>query len=253
MRSRGNAATAIAGLALTVVAVLAAAEPAAAYDSTSSPALRQTELFAGVDHAGGPWALWTGVTLAPFGSIRDEGWRLRAVAGGGRYTFTGQAFGEPSPSRYQGIHIFADALIGYQMQLGPWTAKAFAGIAYKDRVEFSKSTGSVSRVARTGAKLALENWFTLTERAWATLDGNWSSAGQAYWTRGRLGYRIWNDLSIGPEAGASGDDATSRTRFGGFARYAWDRGEVTLSAGVMQDRDADRSEPYAAVEFLMRF
>ena len=212
------------------------------------------------------WSIWSGITWAPFGSVRDTGWRLRAAGGGGRYTYSGALLVNnwPTPTDFQGTSLFAEALAGYQAQIGIWTLKPFVGVAYQAQRITPTDPFNPLAGARTGAKAVLENWFAITPAVWASVDGSWTSIYNGVWSRGRLGVRVLRDyvpdLSIGPEISAFADqsrDARWEPRLttinaGVFVRYAWERGEITVSGGVSDDH-VTALKGYAGGNLLTRF
>jgi hypothetical protein len=74
------------------------------------------ETWAGADITSRSWLAYSGVTLALFGPIDSDGWRLRAVGGYGAYGYAGTRAisGQSSPQAFRGTVSFADLLLGYQ-------------------------------------------------------------------------------------------------------------------------------------------
>jgi hypothetical protein len=222
------------------------------------------EMWVGAQAIAHAWSLYSGVTAAPFGGIRQDGLRLRAVAGYGAYTYSGpRAVGQGSRVfTFRGEAPFTDLLAGYHKQLGAVTLKAFAGVALAEHRLAPDDPETAVRGSGAGAKLVLETWWTLSDRAWASLDLSWASLHASYGGRGRLGWRMRPALSAGLEAGAAGNVECDIGRLGGFLRYEWQGGEVSASGGVSNDkllRDGrgrtpwQSSEPYVALSWLTRF
>jgi hypothetical protein len=203
------------------------------------------------------WSAHTGATWAPFGGVQEEGLRVRAVVGAGAYGSGRVAFG--------------DALIGYHRQLGPVTLKVFGGIALADRPS-AESTSTRAGMA-LGAKAVAETWWAATDEAWVSADLSFTlpdvsrRAGDGgrvdYGSRIRLGWRLWPELwpelSVGLEGGAGGFLVPAlehgSTRAGGFLRYEWSGGEVSISGGLMIEGGDDRgpAHPFGTVSVLTRF
>jgi hypothetical protein len=218
------------------------------------------ELWAGGEATKHYWSLWSGGTIAPFAPITADGWRLRAVGGGGAYSYDSRRIvaGRLRPQRFHAVTAFTDGLVGYQMRLGAWTVKPFAGISHQEHRIHPRDPFNPRAGSGTGVKLLVENWLVISAVTWASLDASWGSVNDAYWSRARLGWRALrdilpgDDLSIGIEAGAIGDKAHDVGRAGAFVRYVWPRGELSVSGGVSGDYDNPR-DSYAGASLMVRF
>lgn len=218
------------------------------------------EVWTGAEAFERAWSLYTGATVAPFGSVRADGMRLRVVGGYGRYSYlSGPA---AAPITYRGIVSFAELLLGYHAQLGPVTVKAFAGAAGADNQITPDDPATAIKGSTIGGKVAVETWWTINDRAWTALDGAWSSLYGAYAVRGRLGWRMLPELSAGLEAGAAGNSESDSARVGAFLRYEWASGELSATGGIANDglldgltssRALNGGAPFATVTWLTRF
>ena len=244
-------------VALASLAGRAIAEPS--QQPTPGPDL---EMWSGGQAFGADWSAYAGATRAPFGNVRADGLRLRAVAGIGAHQ--------------RGQIAFADLLAGYHWQLGPLTLKAFAGLAAAEHAPTDPT--SFLEGTALGPKAVLETWWTIGDQAWASLDLAFSMPHMQvsdrivslvdrdridYAGRLRLGWRLWPELSVGFEGGAGGPLAPTLqstwasgiAHAGGFLRFEWAQGEVSVSGGLAAGGD-DReghSRPYGTVSVLTRF
>ncbi len=179
--------------------------------------------------------------MAPFGHLDADGLRVRAVAGYGDYR--------------SGTVSFADLLLGYHKQLGTLTIKVFAGLALASH----DAENPFSSLDGTGAgmKGVIETWWNLNEHVWLNTDLAYSSLYDSYLIRARLGQRFTHQLSVGLEGGAAGSLDTDIVRAGGFLRYEWASGEVSVSAGLAREGFDflwdDTTGAYATVSVLTRF
>ncbi|MFA5956943.1 cellulose biosynthesis protein BcsS [Hyphomicrobium sp.] len=211
------------------------------------------EVYGGVDAARDQWLFYSGVTLAPFSrDIYSDGWRLRFGGGYGRYSYDGigphtncgaaamnDICGESDRKRqrYDVSHSYAEALLGYYLQLGQLTAKAFAGASMSSEKHLNAIDPSNDNDGTEfGVKGALEFWLTLSDTSWTSLDFSYSTARNETASRWRTGWRMTPALSIGPELRydkniETGDDAWTG-RSGLFARYEWTGGEISLAGGA---------------------
>jgi hypothetical protein len=222
------------------------------------------ELYSGAEAFRHAWSLYTGATWAPFGSILEDGLRLRAAGGYGAYTYSGaRAFGPTSHIvDFDGEAGFAEVLIGYHKQLGPLCLKLYGGVTLSQHRITPDDPETAIRGQGLGGKAVLESWWDMTDRAWTSLDLSWASLYDSYAARARLGWRLTPALSAGLEAGAGGNAETDIARVGAFVRYEWAGGELAASGGIANDALlqgvsnpglADASAPYATLSWLMRF
>lgn len=210
----------------------------------------KAEFWSGAEATRHAWSSYAGVTWSPLGKLAEDGVRLRVGGGYAQYGYPIQV-GRQSISIY-GTAAFADLLMGYQMGVGALTLKAFAGASFDGHVLEPFDEGNKVNGSATGAKAALEGWLNITSTTWAQLDASYSTAHSVYSSRVRLGYRVTHGISAGLEGGAFGNEVSKGGRGGGFVRYEWLGGEVSLSGGVSGDIAAPRN-PYGTVVYLTRF
>jgi hypothetical protein len=241
------------------LALLAAASalPSRADGPAGPPEPSRYELSVGGQSFHRAWALYSGLTMAPFGSIREDGWRLRTSGGYGAYDYA-----SAQATTIDVAAPFANLLAGYQWQLGPVTLKAFAGVAMSDHRLTPWDPDARMRGPGVGAEVVLETWWTMSEQVWSSLDLSYGTLYSSYAARGRLGWRVLPALSLGIEAGATGNIDGDLARAGAFVRYEWATGEVSASGGLANDTLLDNAvptslagnnRPYATLTWLTRF
>jgi hypothetical protein len=197
-------------------------------------------MWAGGEAFHGLWSVYTGTSFAPFGGIREDGLRLRVVGGYSDYG--------------NGTASFADLLVGYHAQLGPVTLKLFAGAT--GGAHLPEDPFALPRGLEWGGKAVAEAWWNVTDEVWTSADLSWASPYSVYNGRLRLGWRLWPELSSGLEGALAGTAADRDVaRLGGFVRYEWDSGELSLSAGLAMDEPDGHWEagPFATLSVLTRF
>ncbi len=231
--------------------VLLSFSPAQA-DPKRDPGWR--ELWVGADASSHVWLVYSGATIAPFGTIFSDGVRFRMATGYGGYSYTGNRFGHAVS--FKANTAFADVLVGYLERLGPLTAKAFVGAAAIEHDVRPFDPENPVQGMAYGPKAVVELWLNMGASAWSSLDANWTSAHQTYAGRLRTGYRLFDDVSFGAEASVNGNALDKDTRGGLFLRYAWDGGEVSLAGGVsgrfIEDAH-DMTDPYATLTWLTQY
>jgi hypothetical protein len=192
------------------------------------------------------WSVYSGATAAPFGGVQDDGFRLRGVLGYANYG--------------KGIMAFGDLLIGYHAQLGPVTIKVFGGLTVTDHIPDPREPFPPLQGTEYGGKGVLEAWWNINDQAWASADLSFGSTHMDYGGRIRLGWRLWPELSVGLEGGSGGtaepDLEHDTARVGGFLRYEWATGEVSVSGGWAAEgswHERDGPAPFGTVSLLTRF
>ena len=249
--SRRDAAFALIGITLT--AVSAHSTTASADDATPyQPGW--VEIWAGADASAQTWLVFSGLTVAPYSNVYEDGLRLRVSGGYGGYTYTGERRSE--------LHVFtartsyAEALAGYLKRLGPVTAKAFVGITAIEHEIAPYDPDNPVQGQEIGPKVAAELWLNMGPSAWGQLDASWTSAHNTSSARFRTGYRIWRDTSIGIEGALHANDLGEDLRGGLFTRFAWNGGEFSIAGGYsgrFLEEAKQLQDPYATATLLLQF
>lgn len=238
-----------------LVMLTGAHKPAAAHE----PAGQNSEFSIGAEASRQAWSVYSGVTVAPFGALSEDGLRLRTTGGYGAFRYSGlrASGGSSGLVKFRGTVSFADLLVGYHRQLGPLTLKLYAGAAAARYAIDPFDPEAEVQGTGVGGKAAVETWWTISDMAWSQLDVSFATLHQTYAGRLRLGWRVVPVLSAGVEASADGNIDGRSGRIGGFLRYEWAQGEVSASGGLITDwADVERIDArggYATVSWLNRF
>lgn len=271
--------------ALPVLAALLAVIPAASAEEPSPR--RWREVWAGADVSSNVWLVYSGVTVAPWSGIHDDGFRFRAAGGYGQYHYEDKRLhaGAVRQDGFDADTSFADVLAGYLVRFGPLTVKGFAGVSFitHDIQPFDDETVAIG--PDWGPKGVLELWLNMGEKAWGSLDLAWSGAHDTRSARLRTGYRMMPQISAGLEAAINVDnqgecrmaDDTAQgcrrnyeevkesdpkslldySRAGLFVRYEWAGGEISASAGLLRPEfdpaAVEDLAPYGTVNWIMQF
>lgn len=230
------------------------------------------EVFSGVDVASDQWLAYSGMTFALRSKdIYSDGWRLRVGGGYGRYSYDSVAphtdcgtarcnEEERTGQRFQVAHSYAEVLLGYYLQLGRLTAKAFAGASMSSENHLKRDPNNHDDGTEFGVKGALELWLALDADSWTSLDLSYSTARNESAVRWRSGWRLLPALSIGPELRydrniETGDNAWNG-RVGLFTRYEWSGGEISLAGGGLwrvDDWSTTTPSAYGNVNVLFQY
>lgn len=266
---------------VSLICLAAVAAPARAADETAAPSGR--EVWAGADVSENVWLLYSGVTIAPWSAMHEPGWRFRAAGGYGEYSYDkAPAIDEDDRAvlSFDAQTYFTDLLVGYLMRFGELTAKGFVGVSLIGHDITPDDEFTVASGDEVGFKGVVELWLNMGEKGWGSLDISWSQAHETRAARARVGYRFWHKVSLGIEGGLNVDaqgacrmrladetdcrrgdpyeaDLLDYARAGAFARYEWQAGEASLSAGVLGDSFAAGDDielaPYVTLNWLTRF
>lgn len=233
--------------------------------------MRWREVWAGADATEDGWLVFSGMTVAPFSHIHEQGLRLRVATGTGMYRYSGQrgvphinaALGRVETrgelQKFEAETGFAEVLVGYLWRFDPLIVKLFAGGAGIGHSIAPFDPENLAIGLDWGPKLKAELWLNIGQDMWGSLDAGWTSAHEAVSGRIRVGYRWWPKMSVGlegrvdfdaqgrcdmhwnPDDACAGQfkfenepaaDLLDYSRAGAFLRYAWDGGEISTAVGV---------------------
>jgi hypothetical protein len=250
-----------------LAAMVPALDRAHAADPGKAEKIPYFEISGGGDMAGHAWAAYGSTTIALSamgigapGGLRVEGWRLRT--GAGYWSFTDRpvkwvpGVGETRVALKRN-GSFADLLLGYQKSFGALSLNAYGGVAYTNESWLQDGLDDGSPGSNFAAKIVVGSWLNLTPASFAQLDAGWTSLRNTISARARMGYRITPYLSLGPEAGywsnidAETDAGVHAWRYGGFVRFEWASGEISVSAGGVDEKYS--SHLYITTNALLRF
>lgn len=214
------------------------------------------EIWGGGEAFGHVWSLYTGSTYAPFGNLRQDGFRLRAVTAFSRFKYSelryDAAKGDAVAVNFNGASKTSDLFAGYQASFGATTLKVFAGWEIAAHVIGPYDPETVVQGRSSGPKGAIEIWTNFGDRAWVSLDLGYAKAFGAYSSRLRTGWRATDTFSAGPEASLIGHEESRLLRLGAFMRYDNGVDELSASAGWSQS-SGDVANAYVTAQWLRRF
>lgn len=258
------------GRALILASLATAMAALACPTSSAAQNAANHELWVGAIATEASWMVYSGGTSAPFGDLDGNGWRVRAHGGTGVYSFRGhqrQDDGSYAPLSYRDDVGFLDAMIGYHAQVGPLTAKFFAGATFTEHDVEGPADFTPEISGQTwGPKGQIELWLDPGGSTWASVNGSFTTLLDSYNLNARVGWRVLPNLSLGFETMLNNrvadevDLAGAYASGGAFARYAWGTGEVSLSGGLTIDLDTDSTividdpvSPYISATWLTKF
>lgn len=138
-----------------------------------------------------------GLLWSPAGLDR-EGFTLKTLLGGGRYSYVSGNLGNAIVVAKQNV---AFVLPGWRFQNNRLTMSIFAGLdAQYHRLSPDDPSASLHGLD-FGIRGSIDLWFQPTPNAMMTADASASSIGPSYSARLALGWRIADNFYLGPEIG----------------------------------------------------
>jgi hypothetical protein len=161
-------------------------------------------------------------------------------------------------------------MAGYQLNRGDLWLKLYAGAAYQNQTRLFWDLGASQQDRGWGAKAAIESWWRVNNRVWASADVSWLELNNETSLYSRLGYEILQldsglKLSMGGETsldlgnarhfkeGKHLDDYDSFVRGGALLNIRYGVHDMTLTAGVSQSSEDAKWGPYATLSYGKKF
>ncbi|CAN0443781.1 unnamed protein product, partial [Phaeothamnion confervicola] len=178
-------------LALATAIALCSAQPA----NSADPAL---DVFGGFSVQ--PYSVYAylGGVAAMNGNLTVDGFLTRLNIGVGGYSY------QTTPGVRQAVsQQAADAMLGYQFYLNRARISAYAGLEMQNHD--NADLAAVIRGARLGGKGQIEAYSPIGEKFFSVGLASLSSNYRSYYTKAKIGYRITDWMSFGPEGMAQGN------------------------------------------------
>lgn len=175
------------------------------------------------------------------GGLWDEGWRVRLWADYLAYDYdkTDDATGIKSEIDADG---FGGSLgLGYRWNMNTNTnVTAYANVVYRDIDLDPDDPTNDSADDNVGARMQLEINHDFDNRWNTSLMGHYTVVFDSYWSRLRPGYRLDNNLIVGPELILLGGEKYDKQKFGAFVRgFNLGNFKLGLAAGAERERGGD--------------
>ncbi|MBS7542695.1 cellulose biosynthesis protein BcsS [Ancylobacter oerskovii] len=185
-------------LLLVVVASDAACTAAGAEETARpNPFAGRSYFYSGVDVARDTSYGWAGAAWSPFGLMEEEGFRLRAQGGGGRYSYRTDDVpgGWNSASKLEG-----EVLAGWQFLAGGHALAIYGGVNVRQDTLDRPDPSNRDQGSHVGIKGVVE-WFYRPAPDWvASAAAGASTADETASARASLGRRLNEHIELGTEA-----------------------------------------------------
>jgi hypothetical protein len=178
-------------------------------------------------------------TIAPFTSLEESGMRLRlaGLAGSYVYTSTTPIVVALTGGRVRGVEEQGSILGGYEVVSPKAKVAAYIGAELTNNSLSPTDPNNKVRGTRGGFKIGGE--FYLTPTAGTMMSGvvTYATNHNAYYGRFKVGMAVADQLYVGPEVMALGDDFFSQYRIGAHASgIRLGAAQFGLSGGYLHDR-----------------
>lgn len=209
---------------------------------TASPDSHSFLLFGGTDLWRYGAFLYGGTLWAP-ATLDADGFTLKLLANGGRYTYNSTTL----HSTVGGSMLSGAALPGLHFARDRLSVGLFAGPVVQDYRLSPYDPSSRLRGLYVGAQFATDIWYRPAPNVMAALNGSLVSIGPTGYWRGALGYRLFDAAFLGPETAVLWCADFRQFEFGAHLT-GWHVGSSEWSAGAGWTMDSDhRSGPYLRV------
>ncbi|MBK8091788.1 MAG: cellulose biosynthesis protein BcsS [Verrucomicrobiaceae bacterium] len=207
-------------------------------------------VFAGYDFRHDSYYMHGGIQHDLNGNMGDGGLYLRAFTGFGSYNYDTI----PGAGHTTGQLFDADLGLGYRLPVGSFVLGAYAGAHLRDRnltaIDPANPVGT-----DWGARFVLDAHGSLGAFD-IGLIGQYSTIENAIWTRARVGYKVCERVTVGPEFIYLNDAQFNERRVGGFIKIATcPMSALTLAAGYADysGRGTADTSMYGSVGFSVNF
>ena len=196
-----------------------------------------------------------GVLFAPYGGLDVSGFRAHVGTNDGRYSYVDKDSGE----RIHGFGEEADILFGYSFNFDAnklFESSSFLLMAganlQTDRLDVSDPENPVQG-GRYGFKTSAEFYSNPTEKTLFSVQGQYSTAFNAYYSEILAGYAVAPEVFFGPTVAFLGDDHYEQWRAGAMLTgVKVGRTEFNVQGGFMRDRDQGNGA-FATVGAYIRY
>jgi hypothetical protein len=234
-----------------VAAVAAAAQiscVSAALSEPAGPANPSILFFAGTDLWRHGQFIHGGALLSPAG-LDADGFTLKLLFGGGRYTFASGSLGRDVDGE-----VFSAAIMpGWHFGLNGFRIALYAGADVQDHRLSPDDPGARLRGFYIGVRLASDIWYEPDARMMVAVNATLSSIGPTGSTRVALGWRPFAPVYFGPEAQMIWCGDFQQIRVGAhITGLRTDRFEWSAAGGWARDSDG-RDGPYVRLGVIARY
>jgi len=175
------------------------------------------------------------------GGLWEDGWRIRLWADYVAYDYDKTDDPTGIKSEIDADGFGGSAGLGYRWNMDSNTnVTAYANVVYRDIDLDPDDPTNDSADDDLGARMQLEINHDFGNRWNTSLMGSYTVVFDSYWTRLRPGYRLDNNLTVGPELVLLGGEKYDKQKFGAFVKgFNLGNFKLGLAAGAERERGGD--------------
>ncbi len=212
-----------------------------------------TAVFTGVSAANNSTFGYIGGVKAMNGDLSKSGLLLRGMLSYGEYDYGTTAV---VGGNVDGRAFGGELGVGYQWVNPGNRVSLYGGVDYQDHNLSPNDTSNEVNGSKTGAAIQAE-YETLGSPLYGSLIGKYSTAFDAYWARGRVGY-AFGSITVGPEVILGGNKEYDEARYGLFLNTPISKSLIlSFSAGYRNaegdNARNDQTGGYGAVNITASF
>lgn len=221
---------------VTRAAVLACAALTSALHAEEliAPTASSAFVFGGVDAGRNSAFVWAGATAIPFGTLVEDGPRLRIMGGIGRYDYRTSATPD---GRNSGAISSGEFMAGYHKTFGAVVATGYLGVDVKNYNLQNADPANPESGTHAGIKAAIELYARTAASWFATAYGNISSVFGSYSARVAVHHEFAPAFALGVEAALLGDRRYNEQRGGLIATITLPKSSLTVAGGIATSAD----------------
>ena len=210
----------------------------------------QAVVFFGYDTTGDDHYGYAGASIAPFGSIHEQGWRIRVFGFGAGFEYAG-----PGGRTTNATGGGGSASIGYDWRFDGLRITTYVGGAARHFDTSPENPSSSLEDENVGLPVQVESNYRLSQQLGINVIGLYTFFYDTYWTRVRPTiWLAWRDLRAGPEFTFLGGDEWDRQRYGAFVSgFQVGRLNIGLKGGVEYDSREHETGGYGGIEMSFTF
>lgn len=178
------------------------------------------------------------------GNLNSDGYLFRMEAAGGNYAYTSATLPNTRIDTYNGA-----VMLGYKKAIGQGWLSTYVGGAFETHNNPDVPAPNTLQGTKGGAKGMIEYWGPLAPKWEVYSSFTYATPFSVSNAYGRVGYKLQDKITVGPEAGYFSNDNYRDWRTGAFVSFQTPFGEIALSGGYREPFTPGPRGYYANVFF----
>jgi Cellulose biosynthesis protein BcsS len=216
-----------------------------AFDEAGSAETDRYLVFGGTDLWRSGGFMHGGMLWSPYGLVH-EGFTFKLLTGGGLYHYL------TGGTSIRGASALYSAMPGWRFKRDRLEITAVIGVDLQAHRLTPDDPGNRMRGPHAGVRGGFDLWYQPSDHMMIAAGVSASSIGPNYWSRVATGWRLFDQVWLGPEALALGGSNYQQFRLGVHAT-SFKTGPLEWSAGLGYEHGSDhRNGAYGRIGVLTR-